>query len=102
VFLPIATTNLSALPVLVYFHGKLASTSPTHFTHPDSGGGFESGRTSKYPPENLVLTSSKPLIFATFSYRLGQFGFLGGSFYHSIAAFAEVRQVELRYTTTVS
>ncbi|KAJ7878507.1 alpha/beta-hydrolase [Mycena olivaceomarginata] len=66
VFLPIATTNLSALPVLVYFHG----------------GGFESGRTSKYPPENLVLTSSKPLIFATFSYRLGQFGFLGGTPVH--------------------
>ncbi|KAJ7334881.1 Alpha/Beta hydrolase protein [Mycena albidolilacea] len=66
VFLPIATTNLSALPVLVYFHG----------------GGFESGRTSKYPPENLVLTSSKPLIFASFSYRLGQFGFLGGTPVH--------------------
>ncbi|KAF7353958.1 Carboxylic ester hydrolase [Mycena venus] len=70
VYVPIATTATSALPVLVFFHG----------------GGFESGRTSKYPPENLVLTSAEPLIFATFEYRLGQFGFLGGTAVHDNGA----------------
>ncbi|KAJ7490788.1 Alpha/Beta hydrolase protein [Mycena latifolia] len=66
VYIPIATTAASALPVLVYFHG----------------GGFESGRTSKYPPENIVLASASPMIFATFEYRLGQFGFLAGTPVH--------------------
>ncbi|KAJ7500513.1 Alpha/Beta hydrolase protein [Mycena galericulata] len=66
VYVPIATTEDDALPVLVFFHG----------------GGFESGRTSKYPPENLMLGSNDPFIFATFEYRLGQFGFLGGSAVH--------------------
>ncbi|KAJ6548191.1 Alpha/Beta hydrolase protein [Mycena vulgaris] len=66
VYLPIDTTAESALPVLVYFHG----------------GGFESGRSTKYPPENIVLGSQEPLIFATFEYRLGQFGFLGGKTVH--------------------
>ncbi|KAJ7932847.1 Alpha/Beta hydrolase protein [Mycena leptocephala] len=70
VYIPINTTATSALPVLVFFHG----------------GGFESGRTSKYPPENLVLTSKEPLIFATFGYRLGQFGFLGGTPVHDNGA----------------
>ncbi|KAJ7184688.1 Alpha/Beta hydrolase protein [Mycena filopes] len=63
VFIPAGTTATSALPVLVFFHG----------------GGFESGRTSKYSPENLLLSSTAPLIFASFEYRLGQFGFLGGT-----------------------
>ncbi|KAJ7235162.1 Alpha/Beta hydrolase protein [Mycena haematopus] len=66
VYIPIATTAGSALPVLVFFHG----------------GGSESGRTSKYPPENVVLSSAEPLIFATFEYRLGQFGFLPGTPVH--------------------
>ncbi|KAJ7624013.1 Alpha/Beta hydrolase protein [Mycena rosella] len=66
VYIPIATTPSSALPVLVYFHG----------------GGFESGRSTKYPPENIVLPSASPLIFATFDYRLGQFGFLAGTPVH--------------------
>ncbi|KAJ7100509.1 alpha/beta-hydrolase [Mycena epipterygia] len=66
VYIPINTTATSALPVLVFFHG----------------GGFESGRASKYPPENIVLASAEPLIFATFDYRLGQFGFLGGTAVH--------------------
>ncbi|KAJ7683848.1 Carboxylesterase family-domain-containing protein [Mycena rosella] len=34
------------------------------------------------PPENLILGSAKPLIFVTFQYRLGQFGFLGGTHVH--------------------
>ncbi|KAF8183336.1 Alpha/Beta hydrolase protein [Mycena galopus ATCC 62051] len=63
VFLPIATTAYSALPVLVYFHG----------------GGFEGQNTHTYPPENIIQGSTQPLIFATVEYRLGQFGFLGGS-----------------------
>ncbi|KAF8209486.1 Alpha/Beta hydrolase protein [Mycena galopus ATCC 62051] len=66
VYIPIATTATSALPVLVFFHG----------------GGFESGRTSKYPPENIVLSSQEPIIFVTFDYRLGQFGFLSGTAVH--------------------
>ncbi|KAJ6500916.1 alpha/beta-hydrolase [Mycena sanguinolenta] len=66
VYIPIATTAGSALPVLVFFHG----------------GGFESGRTTKYPPENVVLSSAQPLIFASFEYRLGQFGFLPGTPVH--------------------
>ncbi|KAJ7165652.1 Alpha/Beta hydrolase protein [Mycena crocata] len=56
----------SKLPVLVYFHG----------------GGFETGRTNDAPPENLLLASTKPLIFVTFAYRLGQFGFLAGTPVH--------------------
>ncbi|KAJ7983156.1 Alpha/Beta hydrolase protein [Mycena polygramma] len=63
VYLPIATTAESKLPVLVYFHG----------------GGFESGRSSDAPPENILLSSAEPLIFVTFEYRLGQFGFLAGT-----------------------
>lgn len=63
VYLPIATKPTSALPVLVYFHG----------------GGFEGGSTRDFAPENLILPSAKPLIFATFAYRLGQFGFLAGT-----------------------
>ncbi|KAJ7614045.1 Alpha/Beta hydrolase protein [Roridomyces roridus] len=63
VFVPIVTTPSSKLPVLVYFYG----------------GGFESGRSQDFPPENIILGSAKPLIFVTFNYRLGQFGFLSGT-----------------------
>ncbi|KAJ7137136.1 Alpha/Beta hydrolase protein [Mycena epipterygia] len=42
VFLPIATTASSALPVLVYFHG----------------GGFEEQSTHTYPPENIIQGSA--------------------------------------------
>ncbi|KAJ7740305.1 alpha/beta-hydrolase, partial [Mycena metata] len=66
VYIPAGTTATSALPVLVFFHG----------------GGFESGRTSKYPADDLLLSSAEPLIFATFEYRLGQFGFLAGTPVH--------------------
>ncbi|KAJ7683530.1 alpha/beta-hydrolase [Mycena rosella] len=66
IYVPIATTATSALPVLIYFHG----------------GGFEGGSTRDAPPENLVQPSAKPLIFVTFEYRLGQFGFLGGTPVH--------------------
>ncbi|KAJ7618526.1 Alpha/Beta hydrolase protein [Roridomyces roridus] len=66
VFVPIDTRRSSKLPVLVYFYG----------------GGFESGRSQDFPPENIVLGSTKPLIFVTFNYRLGQFGFLSGTPVH--------------------
>ncbi|KAF7300956.1 Carboxylic ester hydrolase [Mycena indigotica] len=62
VYIPINTTEKSALPVLVYFHG----------------GGFEVGSSRDAPPENIIQGSATPLIFVTFEYRLGQFGFLGG------------------------
>ncbi|KAJ7775700.1 Alpha/Beta hydrolase protein [Mycena maculata] len=63
VFVPIDTTETSKLPVVVFFHG----------------GGFETGRSGDAPPENIVLGSQKPVIFVTFDYRLGQFGFLAGT-----------------------
>ncbi|KAF7314898.1 Carboxylic ester hydrolase [Mycena indigotica] len=63
VYIPIDADPASALPVLVFFHG----------------GGFESGRSTKYPPEDLMESSSDPFILATFEYRLGQFGFLAGT-----------------------
>ncbi|KAJ6536952.1 Alpha/Beta hydrolase protein [Mycena capillaripes] len=63
VFIPIATKPTSKLPVLVYFHG----------------GGFEAGSAITAPPDNLIQGSAKPLVFVTFQYRLGEFGFLAGS-----------------------
>ncbi|KAJ7342616.1 Alpha/Beta hydrolase protein [Mycena albidolilacea] len=66
VYIPINTTEASKLPVLVFFHG----------------GGFETGRTRDAPPENILLSSAEPLIFVTFEYRLGQFGFLAGTPVH--------------------
>ncbi|KAJ3512389.1 hypothetical protein NLJ89_g3547 [Agrocybe chaxingu] len=58
IYIPTNTTKSSNLPVLVYFHGGSART---------------------IPPELIIQSSQKPLIFVTFQYRLGQFGFLGGS-----------------------
>ncbi|KAJ7983155.1 alpha/beta-hydrolase [Mycena polygramma] len=66
IYVPIATTADSALPVLIYFHG----------------GGFEGGSSRDAPPENIIQSSAEPLIFATFDYRLGQFGFLAGTPVH--------------------
>ncbi|KAJ7202153.1 Alpha/Beta hydrolase protein [Mycena pura] len=63
VYMPINTTTTSNLPVLVFFHG----------------GGFETGRTRDAPAENILGGSQEPLIFVTFEYRLGQFGFLAGT-----------------------
>nr|GAT51108.1 predicted protein [Mycena chlorophos] len=63
VYIPYTTKATSKLPVMVYFHG----------------GGFEGGNTQGYPPENIIQGAASPLIFVTFEYRLGQFGFLGGS-----------------------
>ncbi|KAF7291793.1 Carboxylic ester hydrolase [Mycena chlorophos] len=63
IFIPYGTNTTSKLPVLVYFHG----------------GGFEGGDATTFPPENIIQGAASPLIFVTFQYRLGQFGFLGGS-----------------------
>ncbi|KAF8173892.1 Alpha/Beta hydrolase protein [Mycena galopus ATCC 62051] len=63
VYIPINTTEASKLPVLVFFHG----------------GGFETGRTADAPSENILMGSAEPLVFVTFEYRLGQFGFLAGT-----------------------
>ncbi|KAJ3512388.1 hypothetical protein NLJ89_g3546 [Agrocybe chaxingu] len=63
VYIPANTRKNDKLPVLVYFHG----------------GGFQGGTTQTAPPDQLLQTSAKPLIFASFEYRLGPLGFLGGS-----------------------
>ncbi|KAJ7196925.1 Alpha/Beta hydrolase protein [Mycena pura] len=66
VYVPTNTTATSNLPVLVFFHG----------------GGFETGRTRDAPAEHILQASKKPFVFATFEYRLGQFGFLAGTPVH--------------------
>ncbi|KAF9474048.1 alpha/beta-hydrolase [Pholiota conissans] len=63
VYIPMNTRVGDDLPVMVWFHG----------------GGFEAGNTHTAPPELIMQSSSKPLIFVSFEYRLGQFGFLGGT-----------------------
>ncbi|KAF7331291.1 Carboxylic ester hydrolase [Mycena kentingensis (nom. inval.)] len=62
VYVPIAATAGSKLPVLVYFHG----------------GGFEGGRTSDAPANHIMPASKEPFVYVAFEYRLGQFGFLAG------------------------
>ncbi|KAK7461071.1 hypothetical protein VKT23_009000 [Stygiomarasmius scandens] len=42
-------------------------------------GGFQGGGTRYFDPRLLMQTSEKPMIFASFAYRLGALGFLGGS-----------------------
>ncbi|KAK7461048.1 hypothetical protein VKT23_008977 [Stygiomarasmius scandens] len=63
VFVPSGTTGDDSLPVVVWFHG----------------GGFQSGGTPDFDPVLLMNSSAKPMIFTSFAYRLGPFGFLGGS-----------------------
>ncbi|KAH9480174.1 Lipase 1 [Psilocybe cubensis] len=63
IFVPNNTHVGDNLPVLVWFHG----------------GGFQSGSTHSFLPDLLMASSSQPFVFASFEYRLGQFGFLGGS-----------------------
>lgn len=59
---PYNTTAEDALPVLVWIHG----------------GGFQGGSPSSDPPDYLIHSSAKPLIFVSLQYRLGLFGFLAG------------------------
>ncbi|KAF8969005.1 alpha/beta-hydrolase [Flammula alnicola] len=63
VYVPIDTKVTDNVPVMVWFHG----------------GGFQAGNTHTAPPELIMNSSAKPLIFISFEYRLGQFGFLGGT-----------------------
>ncbi|KAK7028001.1 hypothetical protein VNI00_015088 [Paramarasmius palmivorus] len=60
-------SNSSAkLPVMVWFHG----------------GGYQGGDTREAIPDAILQTSAsagRPFVFASFAYRLGQFGFLAGS-----------------------
>jgi carboxylesterase type B len=66
VFRPVGTTASSNLPVLFWIFG----------------GGFELGSTQMYDGAGLVsdsLTEEKSVIFVAVNYRVGGFGFLGGS-----------------------
>ncbi|KJA20127.1 hypothetical protein HYPSUDRAFT_828864 [Hypholoma sublateritium FD-334 SS-4] len=63
VFIPIGTHVDDKIPVMIWFHG----------------GGYQLGNTHNAPPELIMGSSSRPLIFVSFEYRLGQFGFLGGT-----------------------
>ncbi|KAL1748405.1 Alpha/Beta hydrolase protein [Schizophyllum fasciatum] len=58
---PAHTTADDKLPVLVWIHG----------------GGFQGGNANQ-PPDYLLHSSTKPLIFVSVQYRLGLFGFLAG------------------------
>ncbi|OCH92761.1 alpha/beta-hydrolase [Obba rivulosa] len=62
VFVPSGTKSSDRLPVLVWFYG----------------GGFQSGETNDFLPDLLFNSTTKPFLFVTFAYRLGQFGFLAG------------------------
>ncbi|KAF9046268.1 alpha/beta-hydrolase [Panaeolus papilionaceus] len=63
VYIPINTQVTDKLPVLVWFHG----------------GGWQTGSSHTAPPDLILQTAAEPLVFVSFDYRLGQFGFLGGS-----------------------
>lgn len=70
VYIPINTSPNDQLPILVWFHG----------------GGFQSGSTHDVSPALLMSSSASPMIFVSFEYRLGPFGFLGGSQVHDDGA----------------
>ncbi|TVY48690.1 putative secreted lipase [Lachnellula occidentalis] len=66
IFRPAGTTDSSNLPVLFWIFG----------------GGFELGSTQTYDGTSLVsdsIAQGKPVIFVAVNYRVGGFGFLGGS-----------------------
>jgi hypothetical protein len=72
----------AGLPVLVWFHGQSwLHFSCLHYSEMDlvgkTGGGYSSGDTHTYYPNLLMNSSARPFVFASFEYRLGQFGFLG-------------------------
>ncbi|KAF9465706.1 alpha/beta-hydrolase [Collybia nuda] len=62
VYIPASHQPGTNLPVLVWFHG----------------GGFQGGDSHSATP-NPILQSNRSVIFVSFEYRLGQFGFLGGA-----------------------
>ncbi|GLB33555.1 putative carboxylesterase [Lyophyllum shimeji] len=64
VYIPTTKAANETLPVLVWFHG----------------GGFQGGSTHDIPNSNpMVQPPAYPVVFVSFEYRLGQFGFLGGA-----------------------
>ncbi|KIK68255.1 hypothetical protein GYMLUDRAFT_91814 [Collybiopsis luxurians FD-317 M1] len=66
VYVPSGATSEAKLPVMVWFHG----------------GGFQTGngQNNAIPLVQTASSASSPgMIFVTFEYRLGQFGFLAGS-----------------------
>ncbi|KAJ3719104.1 Alpha/Beta hydrolase protein [Lentinula guzmanii] len=63
VYVPLGATSDSNLPVMVWFHG----------------GGFQTGN-SRANAIPLMQSAPEPgIVFVSFEYRLGQFGFLAGS-----------------------
>ncbi|KXN87286.1 Lipase 2 [Leucoagaricus sp. SymC.cos] len=66
IYIPINTTINDKLPVMVWFHG----------------GGFQSDSTHDAPPEMIMHSSARPMIFASFEYRLGPLGWIGGTQIH--------------------
>ncbi|KAF5392870.1 hypothetical protein D9757_000867 [Collybiopsis confluens] len=63
VYVPSGATSNSKLPVMVWFHG----------------GGFQTGNGRNNATPLMQAAPSPGMIFVTFEYRLGQFGFLAGS-----------------------
>lgn len=64
IYVPI-TDSTELLPVMIWFHG----------------GGLQSGAGTA-DPQYLIKSSTQPMIFVAFNYRLAQFGFLGGTKIH--------------------
>ncbi|KAJ3716496.1 alpha/beta-hydrolase [Lentinula raphanica] len=63
VYVPLGASSDSSLPVMVWFHG----------------GGFQSGNSRANAIPLMQNAPSPGMIFVSFEYRLGQFGFLAGS-----------------------
>lgn len=65
IYRPAGTMPFAKLPVMVWFHG----------------GAFQFGSSNFYPGNKFIVDSIKmrqPIIFVTFNYRVGPWGFLGG------------------------
>ncbi|KAF8076133.1 Alpha/Beta hydrolase protein [Lyophyllum atratum] len=63
VYIPTTKGANETLPVLVWFHG----------------GGFQGGSTHDIFPNPMLQAPASPVVFVSFEYRLGQFGFLVAS-----------------------
>lgn len=75
---------------MVWFHGTPSSIIPIfeqvtwHFF---TGGGFQAGSSHDAPPDMIMQSSANPMIFVSFEYRLGQFGFLGNHYFSHVGVF---------------
>lgn len=70
VYRPSTSSMLTKLPVLLFVHG----------------GGFQSGSGSSVDPTAMITSgaaNSLPVVVVTINYRLGLFGFLGGTYMYS-------------------